>query len=92
MWLRAMQLDIKPAAALYFSDYDQMVSAALRGQGVALGRLPLVDQLVRERKLVTPFSQSVASPMGYHLLRSEGSADKPEVSDFSAWLMEEAAR
>ncbi|WOB10436.1 transcriptional regulator GcvA [Piscinibacter gummiphilus] len=92
MWLRAMQLDIKPAAALYFSDYDQMVSAALRGQGVALGRLPLVDQLVRERKLVTPFNQSVASPMGYHLLRSETSADKPEVSDFSAWLMEEAAR
>lgn len=92
MWLRAMQLDIKPAAALYFSDYDQMVSAALRGQGVALGRLPLVEQLVRERKLVTPFSQSVASPMGYHLLRSANSADKPEVSDFSAWLMEEAAR
>lgn len=92
MWLRAMQLDIKPAAALYFSDYDQMVSAALRGQGVALGRLPLVDQLVKERKLVTPFSQSVASPMGYHLLRSESSVDKPEVSDFSAWLMEEAAR
>lgn len=91
MWLRAMQLDIKPAAALYFSDYDQMVSAALRGQGVALGRLPLVDQLVRERKLVKPFSQSVVSPMGYHLLRSEGSAHKPEVGDFIAWMLEEAA-
>lgn len=92
MWMRAMQLDVKPAAALYFSDYDQMMNAAVRGQGIALGRLPLVDQLVRERKLVTPFSQSVASPMGYHLLRSETSAHKPEVSDFCAWLMDEAAR
>ncbi len=92
MWLRAMQLDIKPAASLHFSDYDQMVSAALRGQGVALGRLPLVDQLVRERKLVKPFKQSVVSPMGYHLLRSEGSAHKPEVGDFIAWMLEEAAQ
>jgi LysR family glycine cleavage system transcriptional activator len=92
MWMRAMQLDIKPAASLHFSDYNQMADAALRGQGVALGRLPLVEQLVRERRLVKPFSQSVASPMGYHLLRSETSAHKLEVSDFCTWLMDEAAR
>jgi LysR family glycine cleavage system transcriptional activator len=92
LWLRAMSLEqLKPASSLHFSDYDQMVNAALRGQGVALGRLPLIDQLLKERKLVAPFSDRLASPMGYHLLRSRASAQKPEVEDFCAWLMAEAA-
>ncbi|MBX3618507.1 MAG: transcriptional regulator GcvA [Rhizobacter sp.] len=92
MWLRAMQVEtLRPAASLHFSDYDQMMNAAVRGQGVAIGRFPLIEQLIRERKLVTPFGQGMASPMGYHLLRSPASLHKPEVGDFSAWLLEEAA-
>jgi LysR family glycine cleavage system transcriptional activator len=92
LWLRAMQIEhIKPAGSLHFSDYDQMMNAAMRGQGVALGRIPLINGLIKERKLVAPFSQSLASPMGYHLLRSDGSAHKPEVNEFAAWLLEEAA-
>jgi LysR family glycine cleavage system transcriptional activator len=93
LWLRAMQIEhLKPAGAMHFSDYDQMMNAAVRGQGVALGRFPLTQGLVLERKLVAPFSQKLASPMGYHLLRSAASADKPEVSDFAAWLLGEAGR
>ena len=93
LWLRAMQIEqLKPAGALHFSDYDQMMNAAVRGQGVALGRFPLTNGLIKERKLVTPFSQNLASPMGYHLLRSAASAHKPEVNDFAAWLLDEAAR
>ena len=38
LWLRAMQIErLKPAGALHFSDYDQMIQAAIRGQGVASG-------------------------------------------------------
>ncbi|HEX3139125.1 MAG TPA: LysR substrate-binding domain-containing protein, partial [Rhizobacter sp.] len=92
LWLRVMQIDhLKPASSLHFSDYDQMMNAAMRGQGVALGRIPLINGLIKERKLVAPFSQSLASPMGYHLLRSAASGHKPEVNDFVAWLLEEAA-
>lgn len=93
LWLRAMQIEhLKPAGALHFSDYDQMMNAAVRGQGVALGRFPLTNGLIKERKLVAPFSQKLASPMGYHLLRSNASAHKPEVNDFAAWLLDEAGR
>jgi DNA-binding transcriptional LysR family regulator len=92
LWLRVMKLDgLKPAASLHFSDYDQMVQAALRGQGVALGRLPLTQGLIDEGKLVAPFSQSLASPMAYRLLRSQASRQKPEVSEFVEWLLREAA-
>ena len=34
--------DLKPASVLHFSQYDQMIQAAINGQGVALGRLPLL--------------------------------------------------
>jgi DNA-binding transcriptional LysR family regulator len=92
LWLRAMQIEqLKPAGSVHFSDYDQMMNAAMRGQGVALGRIPLINGLIKEKKLVAPFSQHLASPMGYHLLRSAVSAAKPEVNDFAAWLLEEAA-
>jgi LysR family transcriptional regulator, glycine cleavage system transcriptional activator len=90
LWLRAMGLEpLKPAASLHFSDYDQVTNAAVRGQGVALGRRPLVDQLIRERKLVTPFPQSAASSMGYHVLRSATTGRKPEVDAFVDWLVAE---
>jgi DNA-binding transcriptional LysR family regulator len=93
LWMRAMRIEhLKPAGSLHFSDYDQMMNAAVRGQGVALGRIPLINRLIKERKLVAPFGQSLGSPMGYHLMRSAASTRKPEVDDFAAWLLGEAAR
>ncbi|HUN70018.1 MAG TPA: LysR substrate-binding domain-containing protein, partial [Burkholderiales bacterium] len=56
LWLHAHGLrDFKPAGALQFNQYDQLVQAAVNGQGVALGRLPLLRGTLREKKLVTPF-------------------------------------
>jgi len=91
LWLRAMQIEqLNSAGSLYFSDYDQMIQAAIRGQGVALGRIPLVSHLIKERKLVAPFGHNMSSPQGYHLLRSAASERKPEVNDFAEWLLAEA--
>lgn len=92
-WLRSMKLeDLKPASVLHFSMYDQMIHAAIDGQGVALGRLPLLNNLLRQRKLVTPFKASVVSPRSYYVLQSEQSGTKPEVREFLAWLRDEAAQ
>lgn len=90
-WLRAMKVDdLKPASVLHFSMYDQMIHAAVDGQGVALGRLPLVNSLLRQRKLVAPFKKSLVSPRSYFLFQSDASRKKPEVSEFLAWLQAEA--
>ena len=36
LWLQAMKLaDLRPAGVLHFSSYDQLISAAIAGQGVA---------------------------------------------------------
>jgi LysR family transcriptional regulator, glycine cleavage system transcriptional activator len=91
-WLAAMGLpDLKPASVLHFSQYDQMIQAALAGQGVALGKLPLLNDLLAQRKLVAPFKTRVASARSYYVFQSAASRDKPEVREFVAWLVAEAA-
>jgi DNA-binding transcriptional LysR family regulator len=93
MWLHAMKLDgLKPASTLRFSMYDQLIQAALCGQGIALGRSPLIDDLLRQRKLVKPFATTIVSPRSYHLLQAGAAARKSEVQEFVAWLREEIER
>jgi LysR family glycine cleavage system transcriptional activator len=93
IWLHAHGLrDLKPAGTLQFSQYDQLVQAAASGQGVALGRLPLLRRMLRERQLVTPFKKSVVSSRGYFLLRSKRAASERDVTDFEAWLKAEAKK
>ena len=87
LWLEAMKLaDLRPAGVLHFSSYDQLISAAIAGQGVALGRVPLIDSHLKSRKLVAPFSDAVVSPRCYFMVASQASADKPAVRAFMAWL------
>ena len=89
-WLTALGCeDLKPAGALHFSRYDQVIQAAISGQGVALGVSPLINESIRSGSLVAPFDKQVAGPHGYHLIRSAAGALKPQVADFVAWLHEE---
>ncbi len=90
LWFHALGLeDIRPAGMLHFSHYDQLIQAAINGQGVALGRTPLVRQLLREGRLVAPFKKAVVSSRAYYLIESAAGAAKPEVRDFVAWLLTE---
>lgn len=87
VWLRAMGVaDLKPAGMLRFSQSDQLVQAALDGQGVALGRSPLVKRLVREGRLAVPFDRSAASSRAYFLVVEAGAAQRDEVRRFCEWL------
>ena len=93
IWLHAHGLhDLKPAGALQFNQYDQLVQAAVNGQGVALGRLPLLRRMLREKQLVAPFKRSVVSSRGYYLVRSARVAGKQDVAAFEGWLLEETRK
>ncbi len=86
--------DVKPAGALRFSHYDQVIQAALGGQGVALGRSPLVARWLRDGKLVQPFGKrypsSPAESRAYFIVLAEGAQTRAEVAAFSGWLREQA--
>jgi len=89
-WLLAIGLaDLRPAATLSFSNYDEAITSALAGQGIALGRRPLIDSLLRSRKLVAPFKEKIMSPRGYFLMVAPGARTKPAAQAFERWLLEQ---
>jgi DNA-binding transcriptional LysR family regulator len=95
VWLELVKAHgVKPAGTLRFSHYDQMLQAALDGHGIALGRSPLVDRWVKEGRLVLPFGRrflsSPTKPRAYFILVSPAATGRPEVSEFSRWLLQEA--
>lgn len=91
-WLEAAGVpDLTPAASLGFTQYDSTIAAALLGQGVAMGRRPLIDDLLRDGRLVTPFAGTLASPRAFHLIVSARSAADPDVRALAHWLREQAA-
>ena len=93
VWREVMKLkDITPAGVLRFSHYDQMIQAAIDGQGVALGRSPLVRRMIKEGRLAAPFKDKSVSSRAYFVLAAEGSAAHPEVQRFIGWLAQTASR
>ena len=91
LWLEVARLgDVKPAGTLHFSHYDQLIQAAVDGQGVALGSSALVGGLMRQRKLIAPFRQSFPSPRAYFLVIADAAKDRPDVRAVVEWLLGEA--
>lgn len=91
-WLQVMGLtDLRMKNTLRFTQYTDAVAAAVAGQGVVIGRLPLVGALVRSGQLVAPFGESgVASRRGYFVDSSRRAATNPDAQDFVRWLRAEA--
>lgn len=91
-WLQNMGLShLRPAGGLRFSQYDQVIQAALDGQGVALGRSPLIDRLLRQGRLVAPFSEEHVLSGAYHLVTESNTQADTDVARFIDWLYDEIA-
>jgi DNA-binding transcriptional LysR family regulator len=89
-WLQVMGLpELRTRNTLRFTHYGDAVAAAVAGQGVVIGRLPLVAELVRAGRLVAPFG-GAASQRGYFVVAAPRAASNPDAQDFVRWLMAEA--
>ena len=89
-WFEANGLtDLVPAGTLTYDQYDQVINAALHGQGVALGRLTLVESFIRDGKLVPLFGRRMQIPRAVHAIFAPGAAQRPEAQAFVAWLKQE---
>ena len=82
--------DLQPAGALYFNQYEQMIQAAVDGQGVAVGLSPLLHGLLQSGALVAPFDTSVAESRIVYIVKSSAAEGKPHVEAFVQWLLQEA--
>lgn len=83
---------LTPQRWMYFNYANQIVQAALTGQGVALARLPLVAESLASGALVEPLPHTrLDSPLVYWLMVAPRSAQRPEVKAFCDWLLLQAA-
>lgn len=91
-WLAAAGLEgVSPRARLTYSHYDQLIHAAVAGQGVAIGRAELVDRLVRSGQLV-PLGNSRRDVAGRGFWLINASTEPaPSVRRFSDWVRAEGA-
>jgi len=92
-WLEVAGVaDLRPAGRLSFSGYEQIIPAAVAGHGVALGRSPLVKDLIDARELVAPFKSMADPARAYFVIVRKSVVQRPEVVEFVRWLKTEAAR
>ncbi len=84
---------LQPQRWLYLNFTYQQVQAALAGQGVALGRMPLIFEALQRGELVEPFGDAgrIRSPYSYWLMVGSANQIRPEVTQFCAWVETQAA-
>jgi LysR family glycine cleavage system transcriptional activator len=92
VWLESAGLpELKPAGSLRFSHYDQVIRAALGGQGVALGRRPLITNFIADGSLVAPFPSDSVTDRAYFIVRTAATRTRRDVDNFVTWLISESA-
>lgn len=95
-WLKIMGLsDLRLKNTLRFTQYADAVSAAVAGQGVVIGRVPLLNALLQEGKLVSPFTGAsglgAASQRAYYIAVADHAQGNADAQDFVQWLRAETA-
>ena len=90
-WLEVMGLtNLRMKNSLRFTQYTDAVAAAVAGQGVVIGRLPLLRELVENGSLVAPFGRDASSRRAYFIETSRRAAGNADALDFVRWLRAEA--
>lgn len=88
-WLDAMNLpELTPAGLLRFNQYDHVIHAALNGQGIALGRYPLLERYLADGSLVAPFQGRSKTSRAYFVISRKAASAESRL--FTDWLLREA--
>ena len=93
VWFATMGLEGPPGrAGLIFDDSALLLGAAAEGLGMALGRSGLVEQDLREGRLVRPFVVEAPAEAGYHLVWRSDSRKLKRILRLRDWLVAECAQ
>lgn len=77
---------------LTLNNYALVIQAATAGQGVALGWVPLVDELLSSDQLVTAVAQPLRTERGYFLVQPNSQRSQESLSRFREWIIGECGR
>ena len=78
-----------PQGSLTLDQYDQVLQAALHGQGIALGRTTLTEQYIREKRLVALFGEAQRVGRAFHAVYAKNAQSRREVRQFVDWMQRE---
>lgn len=93
IWLTAAGIaDLDPERGPQFESSDMALRAAAEGLGVAIGTTPLVQDDIRNGRLVAPFDIRLPSDLAYYFVVPEDRRDQPRIAAFRDWLLEEVRR
>ena len=81
---------IDPQRGPTFLSSDHAIQAAIRGEGVVLGRSALVADELAEGRLVRPFALSLPAGFAYYVVYRPRVLHRPNVKAFRDWLIAEA--
>lgn len=92
-WFAAAGLAGIRTRGLTLSHGSLTIEAALRGEGVALGRSVLVAEDIAGGRLVAPFPETrLPAGRGYDLLHRPGEESDPRIAALKIWLKDEVER
>ncbi|MEX0584062.1 MAG: transcriptional regulator GcvA [Sneathiella sp.] len=84
--------DVDPKKGPSFNDSSMLLTAAMEGQGVALGRSTLAADDLMAGRLIQPFNiEPLQAHHAYYIVSPEDAADRPRIAAFREWIMEEAS-
>jgi LysR family transcriptional regulator, glycine cleavage system transcriptional activator len=78
------------SAGVLFGNSHMALSAAVAGQGLALGLAPLVDDDLAAGRLVKPFRIEIASGFAFWFVCRKDRVEEPKIAAFRRWILEQA--
>jgi LysR family glycine cleavage system transcriptional activator len=98
IWLHSARVDnvdpgidnVDPYRGPTFLSSDHAIQAAVRGEGVVLGRSALVADDLAAGRLVRPFELSLPAGFAYYVVYPPRALQRPCVKAFRDWLVAEA--
>lgn len=94
MWFATIGVsDIDARHGLHFSQYNLLIEAAIRGQGVALVGDAVISDELETGQLVKLFEETdIPLNFSYYLAYSNNKANLPRVKIFRQWLLDEVKK
>jgi len=90
-WLSAEGVPgLRGAQQLQFETRNFAIAAAIRGLGIAIIDPLLVQEELKDGRLMQPFTHTMPTPSAYYLVWSDRRKDTAELNAFRQWLIEEA--
>ena len=90
-WCNHSRIDVSAARKIVVSTVQLALEAAAEGVGIAIGRLPLINDDLAADRLAVAIDHVVPVSTGYWLVAPPGVETRREIIAFRNWLVEETS-